>query len=260
MEKMSFEEPIVVGRTIGALLYAWRLQRRCILLEPFLYHTLSEEFEDIDFTEFNVENGEELTQNLLFITGLTSLLIEGGNVAGFRPDDKKLITKGNRRITLDSDIEIFDAKNTGFNEVFDAFHWRSGQSHETTRINSDDNFCNRVLFYGSRRNGVNWRTKDFTSVSHLTDKEVLDPDYGQGMARIKTARMFKADGLKGDYAWANGDKKYYKSIKFDFAGREVLPRVEQKLTLKEVCEMKQVEGEPWKMWKRLISREKTWLG
>jgi hypothetical protein len=188
------------------------------------------------------------------------LLIEGGNVAGLRPDDKKLITKGNRRITLSTDVEIFDAKNTGFNEVFDAFHWRSGQSHETTRIDSDDNFCNRVLFYESNRNGVNWRTKDFTSVSHLTDKEVLDAEYGQGIARIKTARMLKAEGLKGDYAWSNGDKKYYKSIKFDFAGREVLPRVEQKLTFKKVWEMKQVEGEPWKMWKRLISREKTWLG
>jgi hypothetical protein len=247
---MKFEEPTIVGRTISALLYAWRLQRRCILLEPFLYHTLSEEFEDIDFSEFNVKNGEEFTQNLLFITGLTSLLIEGGNVAGLRPDDKKLITKGNRRITLSTDVEIFDAKNTGFN----------GQSHETTRIDSDDNFCNRVLFYESNRNGVNWRTKDFTSVSHLTDKEVLDAEYGQGIARIKTARMLKAEGLKGDYAWSNGDKKYYKSIKFDFAGREVLPRVEQKLTFKKVWEMKQIEGDAWKMWKRLISREKTWLG
>ena len=258
--KMSIEEPIIIGKTISSLMYAWRLQRRCILLEPFSYHTLSEEFEEIDFSEFNVENGEELTQNLLFIMGLTSLLIEGGNVAGFREDGKKLITKGNRRITIAADVEIFDAKNTGFNEVFDSFHWRSGQSHETTRINGEDNFCSRVLFYESNRNGVNRQTKDFTTVSYLTDKEVLDPDFGQGMTRIKTARMFKSEGLKGDYAWTNGDKKYYKSIKFDFAGREVLPRVEQKLTLKEVCEMKQVEGAPWKMWKRLISKEKTWLG
>jgi len=87
----------------------------------------------------------------------------------------------------------------------------------------------------------------------------LKADYGQGMARLKTARIFKSEGLKGEYAWTNGDKKYYKSIKFDFAGREVLPRVEQKKTFKEVYEMKQIEGNPWKMWKKLISKEKTWL-
>tara|TARA_B100000287_G_scaffold154238_1_gene145589 strand:- start:230 stop:919 length:690 start_codon:yes stop_codon:yes gene_type:complete len=229
-------------------------------LEPFLYHPLSEEFEDIDFSEFNVENGEEFTQNLLFIAGFTSLLLHGGNIAGFRPEDKTIITKGNRRISINSDIEIFDAKNLGFNEVFDSFYWRSGQSHEKTLVKTEDNFCKRVVFYESRRNGVNRQTKDFTTVSYLTDKELLDADYGQGMARLKTARIFKYEGLRGESAGSRGDKTYYKSIKFDFAGREVLPRVEQKMTFKEVYEMKQVEGEPWKMWKRLTSQEKTWLG
>ena len=251
---------MIVGRTISSLLYAWRLQEKCILLEPFLYHPLSEEFEDIDFSEFNVENGEEFTQNLLFIAGLTSLLLHGGNIAGFRPEDKTIITKGNRRISINSDIEIFDAKNLGFNEVFDSFYWRSGQSHEKTLVKTEDNFCKRVVFYESRRNGVNRQTKDFTTVSYLTDKELLDADYGQGMARLKTARIFKYEGLRGESAGSRGDKTYYKSIKFDFAGREVLPRVEQKMTFKEVYEMKQVEGEPWKMWKRLTSKEKTWLG
>ncbi len=251
---------MIVGRTISSLLYAWRLQEKCILLEPFLYHPLSEEFEDIDFSEFNVENGEEFTQNLLFIAGFTSLLLHGGNIAGFRPEDKTIITKGNRRISINSDIEIFDAKNLGFNEVFDSFYWRSGQSHEKTLVKTEDNFCKRVVFYESRRNGVNRQTKDFTTVSYLTDKELLDADYGQGMARLKTARIFKYEGLRGESAGSRGDKTYYKSIKFDFAGREVLPRVEQKMTFKEVYEMKQVEGEPWKMWKRLTSQEKTWLG
>ena len=251
---------MIVGRTISSLLYAWRLQEKCILLEPFLYHPLSEEFEDIDFSEFNVENGEEFTQNLLFIAGFTSLLLHGGNIAGFRPEDKTIITKGNRRISIDSDVKIFDAKNLGFNEVFDSFYWRSGQAHDTPQIKTEDDFCKRVVFYESRRNGVNRQTKDFTTVSYLSDKDLLSADYGQGMARLKTARIFKSEGLKGEFSWQRGDKRYYKSIKFDFAGREVLPRVEQEMTFKEVYGMKQVEGEPWKMWKRLTSKEKTWLG
>ena len=88
----------------------------------------------------------------------------------------------------------------------------------------------------------------------------MNSDYGQGMARIKTARILKSEGLRGDFAWQRGEKKYYKSIKFDFAGREVVPRVEQKMTFKEVYGMKQVKGEPWKTWKRLTLKEKTWLG
>jgi hypothetical protein len=250
---------VIVGRTISCLLYAWRLQRQCILLEPFLFHPLSEDFDDIDFTEFNVSSSEELKDNLLFIMGITNLLKHGGNVASLR-EDGVIITKGNRRISLKDSPQNFDGKNTGFNAVFDNFHWRSGQQHEKTLVKTGDNFCNRIVFYSSTRHGVNSLTKDFTTVSYLSDKELLNSDYGQGMARIKTARILKFEGLRGDFAWQRGEKKYYKSIKFDFAGREVVPRVEQKMTFKEVYGMKQVKGEPWKTWKRLTLKEKTWLG
>lgn len=244
---------------MSSLLYAWRLQRKCILLEPLSFHPLSEEFEDIDFSTFNVRNAMQLKENLLFIMSITNLLKYGGNIASLR-EDGVIITKGNRRITLKDSPEIFDGKNTGFNAVFDNFYWRSGQQHEKTLVKTEDSFCNRVVFYPSIRHGVNSLTKDFTTVSYLSDKELLDADYGQGMVRLKTARILKSEGLQGDFAWQRGEKKYYKSIKFDFAGRDVLPRVEQKMTFKEVWNMKQVKGEPWKMWKKLTSKEKTWLG
>ena len=250
---------MIVGSSISSLMYAWRLQRKCILLEPLLFHPLSDEFDDIDFTQFNVQNPLELKDNLLFIMSITNLLQYGGNIANLR-EDGAIITKGNRRILPKDSPQIFDGKNTGFNEVFDNFHWRAGQQHEKTLVKTEENFCNRVVFYPSTRHGVNSLTKDFTTVSYLSDKQLLDSDYSQGMARLKTARILKYEGLKGDFAWQRGDKKYFKSIKFDFAGREVLPRVEQKMAFKKVWEMEQVQGEPWKMWKKLTSTEKTWLG
>lgn len=250
---------MIVGKTITSLLYAWRKQEECILLEPFLFHPLSEEFEDIDFSDYNVQNSAQLKDNLLFIMSITNLLKYGGNVASLR-DDGFIITKGNRRIALKDSPQFFDGKNTGINEVFDNFHWRAGQSHQKTLVKTDDNFCKTLVFYESKRNGVNTTTKDFTTISYLTDNELLDPDYGQGMVRIKTARILKSEGLKGDFAWQRGDKRYYKSIKFDFAGRDVLPKVEQKMTFKEVWNMKQKKGDAWKMWQKLTSKEKTWLG
>jgi len=250
---------VIVGRTMTCLLYAWRLQKECILQEPFLFHPLCSDYYGLDFQEFNVETPSELKNNLLFIMELTNLLNYAGNISNLR-DDGVIITKGHRRIALKDSPQIFDGKNTGFNAVFDNFHWRAGQQHQKTLVKTEDNFCNRVVFYPSTRHGVNSLTKDFTTVSYLSDKELLDADYGQGMVRIKTARILKYEGLKGDFAWQRGDKKYFKSIKFDFAGREVLPRIEQEMTFKEVWEMEQVQGEPWKMWKKLISTEKTWLG
>tara|TARA_R100001460_G_scaffold106145_1_gene153418 strand:- start:100 stop:678 length:579 start_codon:yes stop_codon:yes gene_type:complete len=191
--------------------------------------------------------------------GITNLLKYGGNIANIR-EDGTIITKGNRRIAPKTSPQIFDGKNTGFNAVFDNFYWRSGQQHEKTLVKTGENFCNRIVFYTSTRHGVNSLTKDFTTVSYLSDSELLSADYGQGMTRIKTARILKSEGLKGDFAWRREDKKYYKSIKFDFAGRDVLPEIEQKMTFKEVWEMKQTQGDPWKMWKKLTSIEKTWLG
>lgn len=251
---------MIIGSTLTSLLYAWRLQRKCILLEPFLFHPWSDEYLDIDFSEFNVENAEQLKNNLTFIMGLTSLLIHQDNVSSYRPQTNVLITKGNTRIQLKEEAEIFDGKKTGQNQVFDEFYWRSGQPHDNLLFQTDDRFCNRIHFATSKRPSVSNRVKDFIVVSNLSDRMLLNPDYGNGMTRIKTQRIFKSEGLKGEFSWQRGDKRYYKKIKFDFVGREVLPRLEQKMTFKEVWEMEQKEGEQWKMWKRLMSREKTWLG
>ena len=251
---------MIVGRTLTALLYAWRLQRKCILLEPFLFHPFSDEYLDIDFSEFGVDNAEQLKNNLVFTMGLTSLLLHQDNVASYRPITNVLITKGNTRIELKEDVEVFDGKKVQQNQVFDEFYWRSGQPHENFLLQTQQRFCNRVHFYPSQRSSVSKRVKDFTVASNLSDKMLLKPDYGNGMVRIKTQRIFKFEGLKGEFSWQRGDKKYYKKIKFDFVGREVLPRLEQKMTFKEVWEMDQKEGEQWKMWKRLMSKEKTWLG
>lgn len=251
---------MIVGRTLTALLYAWRLQRKCILMEPFLFHPLSDEYLDIDFSEFGVDNAEQLKNNLIFTMGLTSLLIHQDNVASYRPITNVLITKGNTRIELKEEVEVFDGKKVQQNQVFDEFYWRSGQPHENFLLQTQQRFCNRVHFYPSQRSSVSKRVKDFTVASNLSDKMLLKPDYGNGMVRIKTQRIFKSEGLKGEFSWQRGDKKYYKKIKFDFVGRDVLPRLEQKMTFKEVWDMQQKEGRQWKTWKRLTSKEKTWLG
>ena len=251
---------MIVARSLTGLLYAWRLQEKCILVEPFCFHNLSDEFAGIDFKDYNVQNSEQFMASLITIMSITSLLLHYGNVASFREEDKTIITKGNNRIEIKEDVEIFDGKDLDENQVFDEFYWRAGTQHILTKIKGDDDFCKTIYFYPSERQTVHNSVKDFIVASIMTNSQLLDPDYGNGMVRIKTQRMFKENGLKGDYAWTRGETRYYKAIKFDFVDRIVVPRIEQKMSFKEVFNMEQKEGKEWKMWKRLMSREKTWLG
>lgn len=250
---------MIVGSTMSAALYAWRLQRKCILLEPFHYHHLSEGVYDCDLTEFNVQNSIQLQSNLLTIMNITGLLKHQGNIAAFREEDKTLITKGNERIVYDCEFEMFDGKPTGKFEVFDEFYWRQGQRHNHRLIKTEDDFCRIIHLYPSRREAVNKKVKDFTVVSIMDEKQLASPDYTPGFVRIKTQRIFKENGLKGEFVMRKNNKDYFRKIKMDFASRTAVPIIEQKKSFKEVYNMKQKEGEAWIMWKRLMSREATWL-
>ena len=251
---------MIVGRTLTSLLYAWRLQKKCILLEPLLFHTLSDEYDGINFEEFGVDNAEELLNNLLFIMGVTNLLLYQGEVASFRPEDNTIVTNRNTRRKLEGEIEIFDGEELDEYEVFDSFYWRAGLPHDRKIVETDDDFCSRIVFYESKRNGTRSVVKDFTVVSRMTYEQLVSPDYSNGMARIKTQRIFKSEDIKGSFVMQKGDKRYYRKVEFDFASRKAVPRIEQKMNFKEVFQMKQEEGEEWTMWKRLMSKEKTWLG
>ena len=250
---------MIIGRTPTALLYAWRLQKEIILTEPFLFHRLSDEYEDIDFSEFKVNQVEEFLSNLLFIMGLTNLLKYPDNVSSYRLEDKSIITKHNTRVYFTSEPEIFDGEPTGEHQVFDEFFWRKGRVHDIDLLESGEDFCHKIHFYPSKRS-VPGATKDFTIVSIMDEEQLLDIDYGNGLARIMAGRIMKEAGIKGEISRKFNGKTYYKNPKFDFHDRVVLPRLEQKLNFKQVFNMKQKEGKAWTTWQKLTSKESIWLG
>ena len=250
---------MIIGRTPTALLYAWRLQKEIILTEPFLFHRLSDEYEGIDFSEFKVGCVEEFVSNMGFIMGLLGLLKWPMNVSSYRLEDKVIITKHNTRVHFTSEPEIFDGEPTGEHQVFDEFFWRKGRVHDIDLLESGEDFCHKIHFYPSRRS-VPGATKDFTVVSKMNDKQLLDVDYGNGLVRIMAARMMKEAGIKGEISRVYNDKTYYKRPVFEFHDRVVLPRLNQKFNFKQVFDMKQKEGGAWITWKKLTSKESIWLG
>lgn len=249
---------IIIGRTPSCLLFSWRTQTPCILTHELTYHRCDPQFEGLDFSEFNTTDAVEMMTNLSFIMGFTGLLLHPSNVQTIRIDEKiNLITKNNRKVIYNADVVQFDGKQDKFLDVYDEFHWRRGTAHKVDQLTSRDRMCRKINFYPSRRRGVRPDTKDLTVASIMDENELLSPDYGNGVVRIKALRMMHKAGIKGQLGMIKNGKEYYKRIRLDFYKRLVVPRFRQKKTFKEVFEMKQQKEKPWKTFETLRFKQRT---
>jgi len=255
---MIKHDQIIIGRTPSCLLFSWRTQTPCILTHDLTYHRCDPQFEDLDFSEFNTQDPVEMITNLSFIMSFTGLLIQPNNVQNIRIDENiNLITKNNRTIIYDAEVIQFDGKKGRLFDVYDEFYWRRGSRHNVDVLMSRERFCRKINFYSSRRPLVRPDIKDLTVASIMDEDELLNPDYGNGMVRIKALRMMDKAGLKGQLGMVKNGKEYYKRIKMDFHTREVVPRFKQLKTFQEVFEMKQKQEKPWKMFETLRLKQRT---
>jgi len=249
---------IIIGRTPSCLLFSWRTQTPCILTHELTYHRCDPQFEDLDLSEFNASDPVEMITNLSFIMGFTGLLLQPSNVQNLRIDENiNLITNNNRTIVYDAEPLIFDGKKANIFDVYDEFYWRRGTAHDVDVLTSRERFCRKINFYSSRRKGVRPDTKDLTVASIMDENQLLDPDYGNGMVRLKALRMMDKAGLKGQLGMVKNGKEYYKRIRMDFHSREVIPRFKQMKTFKEVFELEQQKEKPWKMFETLRFKQRT---
>jgi hypothetical protein len=251
-------DQIIIGRTPSCLLFSWRTQTPCILTHDLTYHRCDPQFEDLDLSEFNTNDPVEMMTNLSFIMGFTGLLLHPSNVQTLRIDENiNLITKNNRKVIYNADPVRFDGKQDKLLDVYDEFHWRRGTAHAVDELMSRDRMCRKINFYSSRRRGVRPDTKDLTVASIMDENQLLSPDYGNGVVRVKALRMMHKAGLKGQLGMVKNGKEYYKQIKMDFHERKVVPRFKQLKTFKEVFEMKQAKEKPWKTFETLRFKQRT---
>lgn len=248
---------IIIGRTPSCLLYSWRTQTPCLLDKKLEFHPFDEEYEGLDFSEFNATNSDEMVVNLSFALGITGLLLQPNNVENIRIDEKiKVFTKGSRMVEYDAEPVYFDEKQTGLFNVFDSFFWRRGETHDLFEIKGEEPI-KKVVFYPSRRSRVKPCTKDVMVLSKMDENQLLDSDYGNGIVRISALRMMSERGLKGNFAHEVNGKRYYKAIKLEFDERKVTPIYEQMYSFKEVYEMEQRKERQWKMFETLRLKQKT---
>lgn len=252
-------EKVIIGGSIEAMLYAWRTQTKILVNDKKYVFRFDEKFFPTTFPDFDCSNPKQLSSNLAFALALGGLMPAGGNVENIRVDDGniKVITKGNRKIEIEADEVLNFDKRLKDYEVHDFFDSRAMRAHDLSEILDDtDYFIKKINFYLSPRasNGV---TKDFIGSSNLTYKQLLSPDYGPGIAKIKVMRMIKEAGLRGSLSQVYKGKEYYKNPKIEFYKRVVAQRYEPIYSFDTIYNMKQLEGKAWKTFETLKKKGET---
>jgi hypothetical protein len=189
---------------------------------------------------------------------LSSLLLFPGNVESIREEDDGIavITKGSRIKKLKTNsLTYFDEKIPDSFDVYDFFDTKLMRRHDRDELLDSDDFVSQINFYKSRRDSVS--TKDLVASSRLTREQLLDPSYGNGIAKIKVLRMLKSEGITGPLSVRTEKKIYYKNPKIEFFERVVSGRSRPLHSFKEIYSMKQTEGEEWKMIQKLKARQTT---
>ena len=242
---------IIIGRSLTCLLYSWKTQTKCLIKDPEYVFKFDKRYEGYDLSFLNAKNPNELWSNLCFVMSLSSLLLFPNNVASYRFDDNILtvITKGNKRVEIETNNpQEFDA-DTKYHGVYDFFDIKELSPHDVDRIEDHTDFIGQLDFYrfaGSARGLV--------GSSRMTQQQLLDPDLGQGIAKLKALRMIKNEGLVGKFGREYKGKKYYKRPKIEFHKRVTTPLVQSQLTFDEVYKMPQTKGEAGKMIETLKTR------
>jgi len=242
---------IIIGRSLTCLLYSWKTQTKCLIKDPEYVFKFDKRYEGYDFSFLNAKNPNELWSNLCFVMSLSSLLLFPNNVASYRFDDNVLtvITRGNKRVEIEtSDPHEFDT-GTKYHGVYDFFDIKELSPHDVDRIEDYTDFIGQLDFY--RFSGT---ARGLVGSSRMTQQQLLDPDLGQGIAKLKTLRMIKNAGLVGKFGREYKGKKYYKRPKIEFHKRVTTPLVQSQLTFDEVYKMPQTKGEAWKMIETLKTR------
>ena len=252
-------EKIIIGGSLEAMLYAWRTQTKILVKEKKYVFRFGEKFFPTTFPDFDCDNPKRLSSNLSFALSLGGLMPHGGNIENIRIDKNhiKVITKGNRRVQIEAkEIIRFDKDSKDY-WVYDFFDSRQMRAHTISEIFDDTHqFVKKINFYMSPR-ASNGTTKDFIASSNLTHKELLSPDYGPGIAKIKIMRMLKDSGLTGPLSQVYKGKEYYKSPKIEFYKRVVTQQYEPLYDFNTIYNMEQKEEKAWKTFETLRKKGET---
>jgi len=242
---LTFEQDeIVVGGCVKALLYASFRELPVVFtrpIPPFRFDLFpADNLSKLGFELDETTTTREVWERLMFILGLSGLVLTNGLESSLRVDDRVLIVSAGprpvkhnfRKLVIFDDRQIkglprITEEKEETNRVIDWVNVRSGCRHDFDRLEDDgSDFVREILFYPSDRSD-NKNFKDLAAISYLTNEQLRDFDYSDTMAKFKIKDMMKQAGIRGA---RNGrdqkrpDKYKYYAIKVEPAEREVISR------------------------------------
>ena len=247
---------MIIGNTLESLFYAWRTQQRIILVDPTYVFRYDDKYQNYDFSFINARDAKEMWVNLCFAMSFSSLLLFPNNVKSLRETEYGLnvFTKGSKaREVFTDNVQYFDQKVDDLYDIYDFFDTRLMKPHKKHQITDNDNFVKKINFYVSPR-GDKGTTKDLVASSIMSREQLFNPDWGNGIVKLKVLRMLASEGITGHLSVRTPKKTYYKKPKIEFYKRIVSERWEPQMTFDEIYNMEQVKGESWKMIQKLRLR------
>jgi len=221
-------EKVVIGGTLGALLYSYNNSAPIVINNVAKPHRF----------EYNSkgESRQELWNKLYFLLSLAGLNLFGDKAAAIRIDKSHLSITTNRMKQFHLAAEkfyIFDDENVkGLPEpigsvsdkqvVLDWMIARPCMEHDLAHIKTEDDFVKDVYFYPTERIfGNHQNKKDLVAVSYLSEEQLQSFEYSDTFARFKTEKLLKENGIRGSRSGFSDGKQVYNRLKLEVKKREV---------------------------------------
>mgnify|MGYP003119575496 FL=1 len=109
-------------------------------------------------------------------------------------------------------------------KVYDWLFAKQGKKHEHRLLETDDDFVKKVIFHPSFKRGASSEWYDPVAISHMTEKQLHDVNYGENLVRLKVTAMMKEAGIRGaanGYDTRKPDRRLYYAVKVEHTQREV---------------------------------------
>ena len=251
-----------VGGSIECLLHSFINDEQVLLLNPIYPFELEEMpyQESLKFLGYDNKRAikkSEMWDRLAFLLSMSGQIVFPNIIKTFRNDINRfiLVTEFNKRISIVADeVSTWEETIDDYVNVYDWFHVRSGNNHSFSKLEDPKyNFVHTLHFYPSNRIGANGMTKDACAESRLPANEATEPDFTEGIARLKVLKMMSGNGIRGQ---SNGYSKYGKqlhyAVKIEHTHREIVHDYQPLRTIDEILQDERQEGKAWELAKKLF--------
>ena len=262
MNELSFNK-LNVGGSLTALMHAYTTETPIIIDIPHLPFELDKcpPHWDLRFLGFckKVEVTKlQVWERLSFLLSMAGLVVFPNNITEAREDldGLVLVLNGNKRIKVKyKELISFDRDREDAVYAYDWFDVKSGSIHGFDCLYDDDDFCSRVIFYPSKRNGTKSDVLDLCAMSKIPTHLIQDIEYSPVYSRLKVIKMMREAGIKGKI---NGYNKrgetVHLSIRIEHSHRETSPITNNNIDIEDLIKRRpRKNGDLWKLTQRFNS-------